>query len=44
VNVASGEPVRIGAIATIAARPDLQAVPTKSSTEPQVLLANITKL
>jgi protein O-GlcNAc transferase len=48
VNVASGEPVRIATIARIAAqiagRPDLRAAPTKPSTDPEVVLANTSKL
>ncbi len=48
VNVASGEPVKIGTIAGIAAqiagRPDLRATPTISSPDPLVLLANTSRL
>jgi protein O-GlcNAc transferase len=49
VNVASGEPVKVGTIARIAAqiagRPDLQAVPTKPSVgHPNIMLANTAKL
>jgi len=48
VNVASGEPVKIGRMAEIVAhaagRPDLQAEPKRPSSDPPALLANISKL
>jgi len=48
INVASGDPIKIGTIARIAAcvagRPDLQAAPTRPSSDPPALLANISKL
>jgi protein O-GlcNAc transferase len=48
VNVASGQPVKIGTIAGIAAhvvgRPDLLAADARPGTEPQVMLANIARL
>ncbi|MEA2771279.1 MAG: protein O-GlcNAc transferase, partial [Acetobacteraceae bacterium] len=48
VNVASGQPVTIGAIASLAAqvagRGDLLAAATRPSTEPSAMLADITRL
>jgi protein O-GlcNAc transferase len=48
VNIASGQPVKINTIASIAAsvagRPDLLAASTRPGTEPQVMLANTARL